>query len=72
MTPTDRAELCLLLLLRCQAGEEIACLQAMQRLAQAELARRWAESPLASVGHVLSVQPVENPATEMDNGRSLR
>jgi GH15 family glucan-1,4-alpha-glucosidase len=51
LTPSDRAELCLALLLSGDDGEAVAALQALQQLVQAELARRWAESPFASVGH---------------------
>jgi hypothetical protein len=54
LSPTDRAELCLALLLSGEDGEAVAALQTMQQLVQAELARRWADSPLASVGHTWS------------------
>jgi hypothetical protein len=54
LSPSDRAELCLALLLHGDDGEAVTALQTMQVLVQAELVRRWAASPFASVGHTWS------------------
>jgi hypothetical protein len=59
LTPSDRAEFCLALLLSCEDSKAATASQAMQMLVQAELARRWAASPLASVGHAFSWPVIE-------------
>ena len=59
MSPSDRADLALLLLYLQPRDEHIATLQAMQQLVQSELARLWREQNPHNPGHALEGIPRE-------------
>lgn len=45
ISPRERAEVALLLVLRCPEAERVDALQHLQQLAQAELVRLWEKCP---------------------------